>query len=77
MLSLTLEGAHEALGSTLEVRLQRDALIYEEFIADSGLRWGDLVKWWQWREGIAQLTARRAAPPRRLLRPLRVVLFIH
>ena len=61
----------DAINNDIAIRNATDALMYEEFVPDAGVRWGDLAQWWQQREGIANPAEARSTLYRRLAQAVR------
>jgi hypothetical protein len=60
----------DAINNDIAIRNATDALIYDEFLDETGLRWEALTIWWQAREHLADL-GNAAALYRRLLRSVK------
>lgn len=61
----------DAINNDIAIRNDTDALIYDEFLLESGLRWDTLTQWWQTQARITDLTEARRALYRRLLESVR------
>jgi hypothetical protein len=46
----------DAINNDIAIRNATDALIYDEFVNESGLSWQTLAQWWQERERLVDLT---------------------
>ena len=42
----------DAINNDIGIRNDSDALIYDEFLSESGMLWRTLVQWWQTRQGL-------------------------
>lgn len=56
----------DAINNDIAIRNASDALIYDEFLSDSGLLWKTLVEWWRARCGLATLNEAQRRLYRRL-----------
>ena len=61
----------DAINNDIAIRNATDALIYDEFLYESGLRWETLTHWWQTHEHFANLGEATSALYRRLLRSVK------
>lgn len=58
----------DAINNDIAIRNDTDALVYDQFLSDTGLLWKTLVTWWQARQGIGDLVQAKKELYRRLLR---------
>jgi hypothetical protein len=61
----------DAISNDIAIRNKTDALIYDQFLSDSGLLWTTLAEWWQEREGLASLKESKTALCKRLRQSVR------
>lgn len=60
----------DAINNDIGIRNPSDALVFDEFLPESGLRWGHLTQWWQAQAG---LTGPEEAPRSLYKRLLRAI----
>jgi hypothetical protein len=61
----------DAINNDIAIRNATDALIYDEFLNESGLLWQAVVQWWQAREHLSNLTEAQRTLYTRLLQSVK------